>query len=64
METDIIKGARMNIQYQEQFNLIDKSRFSDGPWIKEPDAVSWVNYRLPCLIKRIETSGHLCGKEI
>ena len=51
----------MTKQYQEQFNLIDKSRFLHGPWIKEPDAVAWINYGLPCLIKRIDVWGHLCG---
>lgn len=61
MTKQYYEGAQMTKQYYEQFNLIDKSRFSDGPWIKEPDAVSWTNYGLPCLIKRIEHSGHLCG---
>ena len=43
--------------------LIDKTKFSDGPWKEEPDRVHWIDDRtgLDCLIMRHNKVGHLCG---
>lgn len=34
-----------------------------GPWRNEPDRVEWLSEKFgyPCLIKRVEHGGHLCG---
>lgn len=43
--------------------LIDKSKWGDGPWQQEPDAVFWQDPAtdLPCLIARGDYTGALCG---
>ncbi len=46
-----------------EYRTIDKSSWGLGPWQDEPDKVQWTDPEtgLPCLIKRVEHSGHLCG---
>jgi len=39
---------------------IDKSKWSDGPWMHEPDRMQWRHEGLDCLIVR-NTVGALCG---
>jgi hypothetical protein len=45
------------------WTFIDKSEWGDGPWQQEPDKVEWRDAAtgLPCLIRRSEASGALCG---
>jgi len=42
---------------------IDKSTWGPGPWQTEPDKEQWQDGKtgLPCLIKRSDFSGGLCG---
>lgn len=42
---------------------VDRQYFDEGPWDKEPDDVQWVDPATgyPCLIKRMDGTGHLCG---
>jgi len=44
-------------------HTIDKSKWLSGPWVSEPDVVSWVDEAtgLPCLILRNPQMGNLCG---
>jgi len=46
-----------------EYRTIDKSSWKPGPWKDEPDKVQWIDEEtnLPCLIKRVDFSGHLCG---
>jgi hypothetical protein len=41
-------------------NWIDKSRWVDGEWQREPDRIEWVYLGFPCLITR-QDIGFLCG---
>jgi hypothetical protein len=45
------------------YTTIDKSGWGGGPWQHEPDKVQWTDEAtgLPCLVKRVKHSGHLCG---
>lgn len=47
------------IEYRD---LVDKSEWSDGPWMSEPDKKQWLDSEtgLPCLIVRSHL-GFLCG---
>lgn len=44
-------------------DLLDKARWGDGPWQKEPDRVAWVDSAsgLPCELIRNPYQGHWCG---
>lgn len=46
-----------------EYRTIDKSLWPRGPWDAEPDKKQWQDEvtGLPCLIVRVEHSGHLCG---
>ena len=43
-------------------DLIDKSKFVDGPWMDEPDRIEWIDdaTEYPCLMIR-GVLGHWCG---
>jgi len=43
--------------------MIDKSRWGDGPWQREPDRVRWTDPEtgLECLMNRHATHGSWCG---
>lgn len=45
------------------WNHVDKSVWAEGPWNDEPDKEQWIDEAtsLPCLLKRQEHLGHLCG---
>ena len=45
------------------YHTIDKSNWGDGPWQNEPEKVQYFDDETgyPCLIKRVDHSGHLCG---
>lgn len=45
-----------------QWTYVDKSDWPDGPWLREPDKIQWMDSEsgLPCLIVR-GPSGALCG---
>src|SRR5260221_8568664 len=40
---------------------IDKSKWGRGPWQNEPDRIEYEHLGFPCLIVRVDHSGHLCG---
>lgn len=42
---------------------LDKPSWGEGPWLREPDKVQWVDEAtgLDCLIVRQPRAGHLCG---
>lgn len=42
---------------------IDRAGWPPGPWDDEPDRVFWYDETtgLPCIVKRQERTGHLCG---
>lgn len=46
-----------------EYRTIDKSSWPRGPWDAEPDKRQWQDEAtgLPCLIVRVDHSGHLCG---
>lgn len=46
-----------------QYNTIDKSAWPRGEWDNEPDKAQFIDEAtgLPCLIVRVDWSGHLCG---
>lgn len=48
---------------EEQYNLVDKSKWDRGEWDSEPDIVKLIDERYyPYLIRRGHDSmGHLCG---
>ena len=41
--------------------VIDKSKWGDGPWQTEPDRKEWQHAGFQCLIVRVESHGGLCG---
>lgn len=47
---------------EEQYNLINRTKFSEGEWMEEPDLVKLIDEKIwrPCLILR-NTTGNLCG---
>lgn len=46
---------------ENQNEPIDRTGWPVGPWDNEPDDIEWRSHGLPCLIKRVPLSGHLCG---
>lgn len=44
----------------EATHVVDRSRWHQGPWDKEPDREEWRHLGLPCLIVRNRMGG-LCG---
>lgn len=40
---------------------IDKSKWGQGPWQREPDRVEWSSQGVPCLMRRHPSAGHWCG---
>lgn len=60
----VMAEAHMTNETAERvYTTIDKSDWGDGPWQDEPDKVQWKDEAtgLPCLAKRDERLGHLCG---
>lgn len=45
----------------EEKKTIDKGSWGPGPWQDEPDRLEFEAHGFPCLIRRSETSGALCG---
>lgn len=46
-----------------EYTFCDRSGWASGPWDNEPDKISWTDpdTGLPCLIRRHDRSGVLCG---
>lgn len=46
-----------------EWTTINKSNWPRGQWDNEPDKKQWLDQKTgyPCLIKRTDFSGHLCG---
>lgn len=40
---------------------VDKSKWGDGEWMKEPDRLDWEHEGMTCMALRHPLSGHWCG---
>ena len=49
----------MNERTEQRF--VDKSGWKDGPWMEEPDRVTFEHAGFPIILKRHPTLGHWCG---
>lgn len=50
--------------YEEKRELSPEERlrrYGDGPWLDEPDHLTWTEHGFTCEVERELESGHLCG---